>query len=317
MDTLQTLSDTRILEDLQSLCGRENELTCQVLMYLIEADNRKLYLDKGYSSLFDYCTRALLYSEPAAMRRITGARCSRDYPEVYELLKGRKLTLSSISVFHGILTRDNVQEVLREVAGKSKREVERYVSRFNPVKKTVQRIRPVSVALPKEETSSEVTFSGGCDNPVQESLLESTPVEEHFQLSFSIPAPVMEKLKTAQALSSKGHRLSELFEALLDSFIESKFPKSNSSTKVTSQHSRYIPKATRQEVFARDEHRCAYVAEDGTRCSQTIALQLDHIEPFARGGGRDPHELRCLCAAHNRLMAEKEFGKEFMERFYS
>ena len=317
MEMLDTLSDTKVLEDLTALSARENEVTCEILLYLIEVDNRKLYLEQGYGSLFDYCTRALGYSEPAAMRRITAARCSRDYPGVYQRLKEKKLTLSSISVFSSVLSKENVQSVLEAVCGKSKREVELYVSGFRPAKRIVQSIKPVSVEIPHEAAPS-FTFSGECGDHVQSSQLPAVKsVETRYKISFSVQEPVMKKLRVAQALSSKGHELSELFEAMLDNYIESKRAKRTPARKNPDLRTRYISKATKEEVFQRDDHRCAYVAPNGTRCASRIALEVDHIHPFSKGGSRDIQNLRCLCSQHNRLMAEKELGREFMQKFSS
>ena len=315
MENLNALSDTKVLENLKTLSVRENEVTCEILLYLIEVENRRLYLERGYGSLFDYCTRALGYSEPAAMRRITAARCSRDYPQIYQNLKEKKLTLSSVAVFSGILSKENVQSVLAAVLGKSKREVELFVSSFRPATKLAQSIRPVCVEI-AQRTAPVFTFSGECGNHVQ--LPEPPPVksiETRYKLSFSVPEPVMKKLRVAQALSSKGHELSELFEAMLDSFIESKRVKRASSKKNPAMRTRYLSKATRENVFQRDNHRCSYVAPDGTRCASRVALEIDHIYPFAKGGGREVQNLRLLCPQHNRFMAEKEFGRDFMEKF--
>ena len=312
MENLNALSDTKVLEDLKTLSARENEVTCEILLYLIEVENRKLYLERGYSSVFDYCTRALGYSEPAAMRRITAARCSKEYPEVYQSLKEKKLTLSSISVFSSILSKENVQGVLEAVSGRSKREVELYVSGFRPAKRVVQSIRPVSVEIPQKEGPA-FTFSGNCGEHVRPPAVY--PVETRYKLCFSVPEPVMKKLRVAQALSSRGHELSELFEAMLDSFIESKKAKRTFARETPAKRSRHISKATKEAVFQRDDYRCAYVASDGTRCTSQVALEIDHIHPFARGGSRNLENLRCLCSQHNRLMAEKEFGREFMQKF--
>jgi 5-methylcytosine-specific restriction endonuclease McrA len=61
-------------------------------------------------------------------------------------------------------------------------------------------------------------------------------------------------------------------------------------------------------VFARDGFRCTYVAADGRRCSATVALQVDHIRPIARGGASTVDNLRILCAQHNRLEGERLMG---------
>jgi HNH endonuclease len=45
-----------------------------------------------------------------------------------------------------------------------------------------------------------------------------------------------------------------------------------------------------------------------------FGLEIDHIEPVARGGEATVENLRLLCRAHNQYAAEREFGAEFMSR---
>lgn len=76
--------------------------------------------------------------------------------------------------------------------------------------------------------------------------------------------------------------------------------------------SRAIPAPTRDEVFVRDEHRCAYVGPEG-RCDETHNLHIDHVTPMALGGNHDPKNLRLLCSTHNQLEADRILGKKLME----
>ena len=65
--------------------------------------------------------------------------------------------------------------------------------------------------------------------------------------------------------------------------------------------SRYIPAAVRREVWRRDGGRCSYVdCDSGRRCDSPYRLEIDHIVPFALGGGAEPGNLRIRCNAHHR-----------------
>jgi len=75
-----------------------------------------------------------------------------------------------------------------------------------------------------------------------------------------------------------------------------------------------IARATRREVFARDGFQSTYVDGQGRRCSCRTMLELDHIDPRARGGSDEAWNLRVRCRAHNRLWAEDVFGKEHVAR---
>jgi hypothetical protein len=72
----------------------------------------------------------------------------------------------------------------------------------------------------------------------------------------------------------------------------------------------HIPNATRREVVARDGMRCTFVCANGCRCEARAFLQIHHDDPWARGGGPELENLRLLCAAHNQLLAEQDFGSE-------
>ena len=64
---------------------------------------------------------------------------------------------------------------------------------------------------------------------------------------------------------------------------------------------RGIPAAVRRQVWERDQGCCSYVDRDsGRRCGSRHLLQVDHIFPYALGGGAEPGNLRLLCAAHHR-----------------
>ena len=72
--------------------------------------------------------------------------------------------------------------------------------------------------------------------------------------------------------------------------------------------SRHIPRATRDQVLLRDGQQCTYVGPTGCRCEARSNLHIDHIRPFALGGGNEAENLRVLCAAHNGRLAERTFG---------
>ena len=64
---------------------------------------------------------------------------------------------------------------------------------------------------------------------------------------------------------------------------------------------RVIPAAVKRAVWERDQGRCSYVdPTTGRRCSSRHLLQIDHIRPWAKGGGAQLDNLRLLCHAHHR-----------------
>ena len=64
---------------------------------------------------------------------------------------------------------------------------------------------------------------------------------------------------------------------------------------------RAIPAAVRRQVWQRDGGRCSYLdRRTGRRCNSRHMIEIDHILPYAMGGGGDPGNLRLLCYAHHR-----------------
>ena len=115
--------------------------------------------------------------------------------------------------------------------------------------------------------------------------------------------------------------LEQVFELVLDHFIRHEDPvarkqkrmgnktaKGNVSTTPSPRPTRHIAATVKADVFARDQGCCSYVGDSGKRCGSTQALQIDHIEPFSRGGEGSVENLRLLCAYHNRLEAERILG---------
>jgi 5-methylcytosine-specific restriction endonuclease McrA len=114
--------------------------------------------------------------------------------------------------------------------------------------------------------------------------------------------------------------LEELIEFLADYFTEREDPKARHERRQArarrnppeirpkTSSARAIPARVRDEVFVRGEGECSYVSVDGRRCQSKHVLQVDHINPIARGGASTIDNLRLLCAYHNRLESARLMG---------
>ena len=122
------LSDRELLDATERLAGDERRTTAELLALLAELDTRKLYLGEGYSSLFSYCTQRLHLSESAAYSRITAARAARQFPILFGRLAAGDMTLTSICLLAGHLTKDNHEALLDAARYSSRRDVERLVA---------------------------------------------------------------------------------------------------------------------------------------------------------------------------------------------
>ncbi|UCF06865.1 MAG: HNH endonuclease [bacterium] len=190
-------------------------------------------------------------------------------------------------------------------------------------------------------------------NAPGENAAEQVLITQKFKLEFAVDPGFIEKLARVRSLLSskypKGINLEQLFQELLDEYLYHHDPKNRNKKRARDQskakkaqkdiirstartepprstysgdtarsinHSRYIPKSIRDTVFERDGGRCTFVGEDGKRCNSDWNLQIDHIVPYARGGDNSSGNLRLLCAQHNLLTAEQEYGADFMKKYY-
>jgi 5-methylcytosine-specific restriction endonuclease McrA len=76
---------------------------------------------------------------------------------------------------------------------------------------------------------------------------------------------------------------------------------------------KHIPNEVRRAIVLRDGEQCTYVDDEGRRCASRAFLQLHHEHAHALGGPSTIANLRLLCGAHNRLLAERDFGRTHQE----
>ena len=114
--TVSALSDDRLLERTKELSRIEHHLEVVVIDHLREIQKRRLYLRRGFSSLFDYAVRELGYSDAAAWRRIKAMRLCADVEGVRERLQNGTMTLNAAAQLQHAFDR---QERKKERAARS------------------------------------------------------------------------------------------------------------------------------------------------------------------------------------------------------
>ena len=117
--TVSALSDDRLLARTKELSRIEHHLEVVVIDHLREIHKRRLYLRRGFSSLFDYAVRELGYSDAAAWRRIKAMRLCADMDGVRERLRNGSMTLNAAAQLQNAFDR---QERKKERAARSARD---------------------------------------------------------------------------------------------------------------------------------------------------------------------------------------------------
>ena len=149
-------SDLNLHEHLLRIRGHEKQVLGEILETLRMVDERRLYCDFKYGSLYTYAIKALGYSEGEAYRRVKASRLLKDFPEVKEKIQKGKLTLTNAAILEGFLKNSskNLAEkrsLLKACEGKSSREVNLLLSPPNPSKKRILTLRVEKEALKKIE----------------------------------------------------------------------------------------------------------------------------------------------------------------------
>jgi hypothetical protein len=121
---LVALGNEQLVAALAQLVRRENDALSDLLAHLVELDERRLYLELGFPSLFAYCTEVLGFCKSSAGRRIAVARVCRKYPEAFARVARGELQLSVLSVLARHLNPENATELFEGCSGKSCEQVE-------------------------------------------------------------------------------------------------------------------------------------------------------------------------------------------------
>jgi hypothetical protein len=130
-NAIAQLSDEELIEATVRAAAEERHATVDLIRLLMEVDDRRLDLSRGYASMFTYCTGALRLSESAAYKRITAARISRRIPTLIDEIEAGVLTLSAVRLLAPHLGADS-DALIEGARGKSTREVENLISALHP-----------------------------------------------------------------------------------------------------------------------------------------------------------------------------------------
>jgi hypothetical protein len=323
---LDAVPDDELLRRLGVLVSQSRRVEADLVAHIGEVDDRRLYARQAFPSMFAYCTERLHLSEAEAYRRISVARAARRHDVLLAMLRDGRLHLSGIALLAPFLTKDNCETLLGRASHRSKRQLEQLVAELNP--------RPdVPFAMRKlPQRPLESGSDGPGRDPAGASAVELVPgrvgaalVEPlspaRYKVQFTASAELRDKIERLTALMRSQvpdgdlgaiieQAVTEKLERLeARRFAHTTAPRKTLADTDTSKASRHVPAAVRRAVRERDQDRCSFADETGRRCSEQHRLELHHRHPFGLGGDHRPDNVSLLCAAHNRLMAERDYEK--------
>jgi hypothetical protein len=337
---LGRISDEQLRAALATLLASGCRTEARIIAHIAEVEERKLHAKDGSPSLFDYCVRQLRLSESEAFHRLTAARIARRYPVVFAMIERREVHLTAVCLLRDYLTAENHLELLAEASGKTKLQVQELLARRFPrpdvpsyVRKlpdpVAQRAAPARTACEASEHSplppTQSLLPAPTHAPAPTRPLIEPTSEARYRIQLNASSALKEKLELFQDLVSHSipsGDIAAVLERALDLALEQvqkqRFAKTDKprrpqrprglKRKRPSLHREHIPNATQREVATRDGLQCTFVSDGGCRCTARAFLQIHHEQPWAKGGSPHPENLRLLCAVHNRLLAERDFG---------
>lgn len=164
MSRLDGLGNAQLLADLKKLVKRDRVLEAELIAHLGEVEARRLHLEQGCSSMFDYCVRELRFSESVAYKRIGVARVARKFPSLAEAIARGELHLSAAGLIAPHLSEETVEGWLEDARHKKSREVRQLiVDRFprEAIRSSVRRVASVTRSTGPEGMAA----TGGAASP--------------------------------------------------------------------------------------------------------------------------------------------------------
>jgi 5-methylcytosine-specific restriction endonuclease McrA len=301
MDTVREL--TRALAH---LLRREHTALAEFLVALADFDRKRLWMDLGYTSLFQFLRAELHLSKAAAQYRK-----GRDAMELVAELQPHPAPPSRTVVTIPAPAPWLVAATGDEAAG--------LVPALAPATegKRGSAIRG---------SPAELTIREAPAPPLRPSRpAEVVPLDaDERRLHLTVSKRFLAKLAAATDALGHSHAAAseaEILEAGLDLLL-AQAAKRNGLVERPQKTPRsakpdHVPATVKRAVYLRDSGRCQYRLASGEVCGCTRRLQYDHVIPRALGGPSTVDNVRLVCAPHNLLAARLALGDEVMDRYTS
>lgn len=310
--SLLKLTNDELLAKAKKLVQQERVILVEILHHLLMINDKKLYLQMGFKSLFDFCTKELGYSEAAAYRRIQAMKLLKEVPEVKQKVLSGSVNLTHLAQVQKVATVERKQnnnviskaqkiKLIEKVENKSTRQSETILREFSPVSAVKNDLQKVI-----NNNQTEIRFVADQEllNKIEElkNLLSHKHVNPNMNelLHTVTDLALCEVKRRKKIIKEESKRTNKTHRGKLTSA-----PKKPCG-KLNSKNQRYIHPTVKNEVWFRDGGCCSYKDPLTKRkCESKFQLEFDHIKPVAIGGDSDVNNIRLLCREHNQFMAYK------------
>jgi hypothetical protein len=289
----------------------ERKKSVELLEGLHEIDEKRVYADLGYTSIFSYVCEALKYSETQASERVRAMRIISFLPLARKMLENEELSMTCLARVERFVRREKLdspeaEDLLRSVKGMKLKELDRFL-----------------VLKAAENVESDGVHSKFLNSSFYEKVIAKNVTEikffadDEFMQLFSEADELcgtmskaevlkealkqfvkLQKMKTGRGSSSDEEKKERNFTA------ETEVKNMSDSTRT-----RYVSRALKRYLFERAKNQCEFVSPiTGKRCSEKKVLEVDHIIPYCLGGETKYVNLRIYCKTHNLHVAMEKLG---------
>jgi 5-methylcytosine-specific restriction endonuclease McrA len=272
----------------------ENEL----LEVLGQIDEQKVYLQLGYSSLFQYSVSALGLSEQKAYALMKVSRKSKEIPELKANIQNGSLSVSKAIRIVSVIKPGNQKVWIEKAKTLPKVELEKEIASLHPevvTKETVRRLDEnrsrISLSLP-DELLQEFKRAQTLESMRNKKSLN---LEETLQFVLADYLERRDPVRKAKRICDKA-LLQETSEASVNLFREIVPTKSVSQLP---QHRRPLPAFVKHQVFQRDQGKCQFKSSEGLVCHSREFVQIHHVVSVSKGGTNHLSNLQTLCSRHH------------------
>lgn len=303
---LKLVSDDDLLRGTDSLVESERKITANVIKHLFEINRRRLYLARGYDSLFTMLTKKYRYCNATAMLRVNAVRLMNDVPVVIEKIESGEMPVTVVANIQSFLnseakidraySKEAKLELVETCLGKSVLEVQKEFVRRNPEIEKRESVRAVS--------EDRVRVSHSMSNELEEKLQrikvlwsQVDPNMTREMLIDRMAEITLEKIDPIRKAARSRRRASTSQNEVRVPEVKTEQQESQAPSRT-----RYIAAETSHAVVLENGGRgCDFVdAQTGKRCGSKFQLQKDHVVLWSKGGTNETSNLQMLCASHNR-----------------
>jgi hypothetical protein len=278
---LNQLSNEQLIDSTERALQTMREAEVEVLRHFREIEMRRLWIHAG--SLYKFISLSFHLTDDQIYPRLQAMRLMTAMPEVEQKLEDGQLSVTNALKAQRLFTAESKQrqvptqekrEVLESLKNVSTRSADKVLAEKYPAVQTLpEKVRPVAK---------------------NQNLIQFYVDDETLKQ--------MDALKAKYAHQMPSGKMEDLIKILIQTAHRQPQPRKRIEIKTRSRH---IPSEVKREMEKTRHEGCCYVdPNSGSRCGSQHFLQRDHIHEYSRGGLNLSHNLRWLCAFHNRNRGE-------------